>query len=205
MPTPRKKDEDVRSRTLRVATRLIAEHGFEGTSLQDVADEVGVKKPSLLYHFPSKEALRQAVFEQMLGHWNVALPRILKAATTGEDRFDAVLAEMLRFFTDDADRARLLLREVLDRPREMSAVIKQHMRPWIDSVSRYIRKGQETQDLRDDVDPEAYVVHVTTFLIATVAVQRLLGALPEDRAVKEMVRMARASLFAPPTPKRRRT
>lgn len=205
MPTPRRKEEDVRSRTLRVATRLIARRGFEATSLQDVADEVGVKKQSLLHYFPSKEALRQAVFEQMLGHWNVSLPRILRAATSGEDRFENVLAEMLRFFTDDADRARLLLREVLDRPREMAAVIKQHMRPWIESVSKYIRKGQETGDLRADVDPEAYVVHVTTFLIATVAVQRLLGALPEDRAFQEMVRMARASLFEPPTPRRRRT
>jgi len=223
--------EDVRTRTLRVATRLIAERGFEGTSLQDVADEVGVRKPSLLHHFPSKEALRAAVLEQMLQHWNVALPRILRAATSGEDQFDGVLDELVRFFTDDPDRARLLLREVLDRPREMGAVVRQHMRPWIESVSGYIRKGQERGALQPDVDPEAYVVHVTTFLIATVAVQRLLGALPVaergettggggpagsaggvggkaprgmDRATAELVRMARASLFLPvpgPTPR----
>jgi TetR/AcrR family transcriptional regulator len=197
MPTPRKQAEDVRARTLRVATRLLAERGFEGTSLQDVADAVGVRKPSLLYHFPSKAALREAVLEQMLVHWNVTLPRVLRAATSGSDQFDGVLAEMVGFFADDPDRAKLLLREVLDRPRAMARVIKVHMRPWIASVAGYIRTGQQRGELQADVDPEAYVVHVTTFLIATVAVQRLLGALPAERAVRELVRMARASLFLP--------
>jgi AcrR family transcriptional regulator len=195
--------DDVRTRTLRAATRLIAERGFDGMSLQDVADEVGVRKPSLLHHFPSKDALRAAVFEQMLQHWNVALPKILRAASSGEDQFDGVLDELVRFFTDDPDRARLLLREVLDRPKEMAAVVKHHMRPWIESVSGYIRKGQARGDLHPDVDPEAYVVHVTTNLIATVAVQRLMNALPLDRAVRELVRMARSSLFLPRVAKKK--
>ena len=199
MPVARTKrpPDDVRARTLAVATRLLAERGFEGTSLQDVADQVGVRKPSLLYHFSSKETLRAAVLGQMLGHWNEALPRILRAATSGEDRFDAVLSEMIRFFQEDADRAKLLLREVLDRPREMSAVMRVQMRPWIESVARYIRKGQEEGSLHDDADPEGYVVNVTTFLISTIAAQRLLSPLPDARAMKEMVRMARAALFRP--------
>lgn len=195
--TPRRPDEDVRTRTLRVATRLIAERGFEGTSLQDVATEVGVRKPSLLYHFASKEALREAVFAQMLGHWNEALPKILRAATSGEGRFDAVLGEMVRFFHEDPDRARLLLREVLDRPRAMAAVIRVQMRPWIESVGAYIRRGQETGELHADVDPAAYVVNIITFLVSTIAVQRLLAPLPEAQAIREFVRMARAALFRP--------
>ncbi len=195
--TPRRPDEDVRTRTLRVATRLIAERGFEGTSLQDVATEVGVRKPSLLYHFASKEALREAVFAQMLGHWNEALPKILRAATSGEGRFDAVLGEMVRFFHEDPDRARLLLREVLDRPRAMAAVIRVQMRPWIESVGAYIRRGQQTGELHADVDPAAYVVNIITFLVSTIAVQRLLAPLPEAQAIREFVRMARAALFRP--------
>jgi TetR/AcrR family transcriptional regulator len=209
VPSPRvskRPDDDVRSRTLRAATRLLAERGFDGTSLQDVADVVGVRKPSLLYHFASKEALRAAVFAQMLGHWNVALPRILRAATSGEGRFDAVLGEMVRFFHEDADRAKLLLREVLDRPREMAALIRVHMRPWVESVSAYIRKGQETGEVHADVDPGAYVVNVVTFLVSTLAVQRLLTPLPEAQVLREALRMARAALFRseapPPRPRR---
>jgi TetR/AcrR family transcriptional regulator len=197
-------DDDVRTRTLRAATRLLADRGFDGTSLQDVADQVGVRKPSLLYHFPSKNALRVAVLSQFLAHWNEALPRLLRAATSGEDRFDALLHELIRFFHEDADRAKLLLREVLDRPKEMATVVRTHMRPWIESVARYIRAGQEEGVLHADADPEAYVVHVITFLISSIAAQRLLAPLPEPRAMKELLRMTRAALFLPPKPKKRK-
>jgi AcrR family transcriptional regulator len=43
------------------AAALVARHGFEQTSLQAVADAVGLSKAGLLHHFPSKDALHTAV------------------------------------------------------------------------------------------------------------------------------------------------
>ena len=75
---------DVPTRILEEATRLFAARGFDGTSLSEIAGAVGIRKPSLLYHFPSKDALRRSVLEHMLSHWNELVPRLLKAATSGE-------------------------------------------------------------------------------------------------------------------------
>src|SRR5215468_9124700 len=106
----------VRDQALVAATRLFAEKGFGSTSVQAIADVVGVTKQAVLHHFPTKNHLRDAVLEAMLAHWQERLPRLLAAATASEDRFEAVLGELARFFADDPDRARLLLRETLDRP-----------------------------------------------------------------------------------------
>ena len=74
--------QDIKKRILRTATRLFARHGFRGTSLQSIVDQVGIRKPSLLYHYPSKEALRNAVLDDLIVHWQQRLPAVMNAATS---------------------------------------------------------------------------------------------------------------------------
>src|SRR6516225_7467328 len=130
MVASRTPETDVRAATIAAATRLFAAHGFEGTALQDIADAVGVTKPAVLHHFPSKEHVRQAVLDAILAHWNDTLPRLLFAATASHDRFDAVFGELHRFFAADPDRARVVMREVLDRPAEIRRLLRGAVRPW---------------------------------------------------------------------------
>jgi AcrR family transcriptional regulator len=193
----------VHDQILAVATRQFARNGFEGTSLQSIAEEVGIRKASLLYHFASKEELRRAVHRSMLDHWNEALPRLLKAATSGEGQFDAVVSALVDFFTADPDRARLVVREVLDRPDEVNVIMTSHVRPWVDIVCNYIKKGQAHGIIHADVDPEAYVVQVINLVIASVATHACIGGLlpaadsgkVHRRHIDELVRVAKASLF----------
>src|SRR5262249_53334473 len=67
---------NVRAQALAAATRRFAAQGVGATSIQEIADEVGVTKQAILHHFPSKERLRDAVLEAMLAHWQERLPRI---------------------------------------------------------------------------------------------------------------------------------
>jgi AcrR family transcriptional regulator len=52
-----------RARLVEVATRLFAERGFDGTSVEAVLDAASVSRGSLYHHFASKEALFEAVFQ----------------------------------------------------------------------------------------------------------------------------------------------
>lgn len=47
------------------AFKLFAEHGIEKTSLSMIANEVGISKPAIYYHFSSKEALIDFLFEEI--------------------------------------------------------------------------------------------------------------------------------------------
>ncbi|MFT5433019.1 MAG: TetR/AcrR family transcriptional regulator, partial [Myxococcota bacterium] len=71
---------DVRDNILKHTTRLLAAHGFGATSLQAIADAVGIRKASILYHFPSKNALRKAALDGLLYRWNEVLPSLLLGA-----------------------------------------------------------------------------------------------------------------------------
>src|SRR5688572_6133399 len=122
--------QTLRAAALAAAMRLFAARGFDATPLQAIADEVGATKQAILHHFGTKERLRDAVLEAMLAHWQATLPRLL-AASASEDRFDGVLGELRRFFANDPDRARLVVREVLDRPAEIGSVLRGPVRSWI--------------------------------------------------------------------------
>ncbi|HEV2933333.1 MAG TPA: helix-turn-helix domain-containing protein [Streptosporangiaceae bacterium] len=57
--------EATRGQLIAVATRMFAERGYEDTSIEAVLREAGVSRGSLYHHFPSKEALFEAVAEDM--------------------------------------------------------------------------------------------------------------------------------------------
>ena len=52
-----------RAHLIDVATRLFAERGYDGTSIEAVLAESGVSRGSLYHHFPGKDALFWAVLE----------------------------------------------------------------------------------------------------------------------------------------------
>jgi AcrR family transcriptional regulator len=197
---------DVRSRILVEATRLFARQGYDGTSVQAISQAVGIRRPSLLYHFKTKADLRDAVLAKMLAYWKDTLPSILTAATSGGDRLDKSMSAMAAFFVEDRNRARLLAREMLDRPEEMRALFREHLRPWTGLLTQYIRMGQDQGSVRSDLDPEAWTLQMITAAIGAVAVggvgSHMLADAPDtERQLRELVRTAKASLFNPRPPK----
>jgi AcrR family transcriptional regulator len=199
MPATRPQD-DVRAGALAAATHLFGAHGFDGTSLQAIADAIGVSKPAVLHHYPSKEHLRQAVLDGILEHWNQRLPHLLLAASAGLGRFDAVFGELVRFFTADPDRARILVREILDRPEELRRTLRRVMRPWLAAVAQYVRVGREAGRHYPDMDEEAYVLHVIQLAVMATACGSVTSSVLEGdveaRYDRELVRIARTSLFS---------
>lgn len=194
---------DARSEILRHATRLFARQGFDGTSVQEVADAVGIKKPSLLYHFASKEELRQAVLDDVLARWNDVIPGILLKADRDE-QFEALMQAITSFFVEDADRARLILREAIDRPDDLRSRLVTNVRPWIRAVAEQLERGKKRNVVRSDVDAEAYATVVVAMVVAGVAMMdRLSFVFSSDEATKgaqhrllrELVRIARAGLY----------
>jgi len=92
---------------LDVAERRFSERGFDATSLGDIADEVGVRSPSLYKHFTNKEEMFVAVLERLLDPYFDILHRILDVPMD-QDQAAENLRTVLRFYFRSPNLARLL-------------------------------------------------------------------------------------------------
>ena len=193
----------VKERILKEALYLFSERGFEGASLQSIADAVGIQKPSLIYHFPSKEDLRRHVLESLVAYWKNELPRILTPADNSSDRLVSTMTSLINFFVEDLNRARLVVREMLDRPEETFALLSEQFSPWTRLIGDYLRMGQQSGLYRKDVAPELFIVQVLVMVIGTVAIGGATSGLvstesytPRGLLIKELVRIVQASLYS---------
>jgi AcrR family transcriptional regulator len=62
MASGRRTGEETRRDVQRVAFELFTTRGYEATSLREIAEELGINKASLYYHFPGKEAILRSLF-----------------------------------------------------------------------------------------------------------------------------------------------
>ncbi len=123
-----------RDQLLNAARGLFAERGFYGVSIANIADELGLTKQALLHHFSTKEKLYGEVL-QRISHEIIALLRT--AQTRSDDpvaQLKLVLAAIITNTPADAERARLLMRELLDNKRRADAASTWHLKPFLDGL-----------------------------------------------------------------------
>jgi AcrR family transcriptional regulator len=76
---------------IKAAGRLFREKGYEGTSVRDLANAVGLQSGSLFFHFKSKEEILLSLLEEGLRRAVIILDRHLAAAVTPREKLSAIL------------------------------------------------------------------------------------------------------------------
>jgi len=83
----KKQPVEVRRQLLDVTARLCVEHGFSGLTLDAVSREAGVSKGGLLHHFPSKQALLDALCDSMIEGFDRRIEEIAASDPDPRGRF----------------------------------------------------------------------------------------------------------------------
>ena len=127
-----------REAILAEAQRCFAEQGFDGTSLNDIAAGVGIRKPSLLHHFPSKEAISREVFETALSDL------ILRLGAAGDrqdqepwDKMEYVLDTAFDWFCANPEFVRIMRREALDGQGHLGFDLGATLKPLFDRAVQF--------------------------------------------------------------------
>jgi AcrR family transcriptional regulator len=175
--------EGTRERVLDVALRLFAEHSIAGTSLQMIADELGITKAAVYHHFHTREELLRTLVEPALEEM-----RALVDAAAAHRTPHARAEHMLTGFVDLAIRHRKLT-AILSSDQAITRLLK--------AQAHYEELVERPLALLGGTLPNpAGRINATVALsgIASTAASDLLGDLDDDTMRKRLTETGRRTL-----------
>jgi AcrR family transcriptional regulator len=146
-PRVMEKRERRRGEILHAALRAFRDHGYHATTLDDIAEALGVRKAALYHYFPDKESILYACHRESLAE----LDRILEGAKqlrTPADRLTHVIRSHVRVMTDTLEGSPLAFEVTALSPERQKEVIGGRDR-YERALRRMVRDGVGSGDFRE--------------------------------------------------------
>jgi AcrR family transcriptional regulator len=142
------------SMVLRRAIELFNRQGYEGTSIGDLARELGVTKSAIYHHVPSKEHLLAAALDEALDGLTAAITSAAEAApgASAYDRLHRAVEDSVEILVEHLPAVTLLLRVRGNTEVELDALRRR--RAIDDQLAALVRAAVEEGSLRDDIAPD---------------------------------------------------
>jgi TetR/AcrR family transcriptional regulator len=135
------------------AERHFAERGFDATRLDDVADDVGIRRAAIFYHFGDKQELYEAVLAEVFRDLAADLP----TGGGAVERLESSLAGWIDFVAQRPNVARLILREAAGaRPGEATpfTLAGEATGDWFRAL---LHEGIASGEFRPRVEPDRFM------------------------------------------------
>ena len=173
-------------RILDAALVSFGSRGYEATSLDALADGLGLRKQSILYWFGSKEILLEAVIDRSAAELAAALEASLDRAGTGWDRVEAVVRSV---FMLAARRPELigLVREVARLGPPAATRLTGALDPLMRRASSFLEAEMASGAMRRH-EPRLLLLAIYSTVVGMITEVEVLRALGEEPTARSLVR-----------------
>lgn len=169
-------DTETPERLLEAAEREFARLGIRGARLEDIAKTAGIRRPSLLYHFPTKEALYARVVRRAFARLGRSLLEAISDPGTFAESVERTAGAFERALLRDAALARLILRELLDGEGPGREILLEEMVPLLDQVESFVLRAGRGK-VRPGLPVRAAILQASSDILLRAAAGPLRGPL----------------------------
>lgn len=139
---------------LRRAVELFNRQGYEATSVNDLATELGLSKSAIYHHVESKEQLLRAALDEALDGLETVIRKAhaSRDVSSAEARLRAAIHDSVRVLTAHLPAVTLLLRVRGNSPAELDALARR--RAIDDALTTLVRETMDEGSVRTDLPPD---------------------------------------------------
>lgn len=164
---------DMQHRILVAASRIMARHGYDHTSMAEVAKEAGCSKGAVYWHFPEKQELLLSLVSYRMTDLIAMIPDMFEKAVCEKHPLTGLTEfwkqQLERFQSDDGDEARLWLEFFIHtRTEEVKRRIQESLEPLYTRLAIDIHQLKKDGKLAPALDPEetaAMIIHLLNGII----------------------------------------
>ena len=173
-------------RTLGAALDAFGTRGYGATSLDDLARELGIRKQTILYWYPSKEALLDAAIDRVAVEVTVRLERAVAGAEPGFGRVEAIVKAMFRLAARHPSMLGFL-REVTRLGPPASSRLLGAIAPLIDRAAGFLATEMAAGRIRHH-DPRLILLAAYSMVTGLATEVEVLRAFGEEPTLASLVR-----------------
>jgi AcrR family transcriptional regulator len=162
-----RRKEETRRKIIEVAMGLFSRQGFDGTSMEQIAEETDIAKATLYSYFPVKEAIISAYMQRRVREFEPEFHRLLRDLPDTRAR----LIAMADLTSESARKHRdILLIYYFYRFKTLQEAIKDpSQRSGLEDIlASIIRTGQEAGEIRKDMSSEVLARHLEFIQLLTI-------------------------------------
>ena len=173
-------------RTLMAALDAFGTRGYGATSLDDLARELGIRKQTILYWYPSKEALLDAAIDRTAAEVTVRLERAVATAEPGFGRVEAIVRAMFRLAARYPTMVGFL-REATRLGPPASTRLLAALTPLIDRAAGYLAAEMDARRIRRH-EPRFLLLAAYSMVTGMATEVEVLRAFGEEPTLASLVR-----------------
>ena len=144
--------EATRRAMLSASRRLFSRKGFEATSIDAIAEEVGVTKGALYWHFENKEALFEGILEQIRTDWREQVLAEVDDVADPVEKLGRLFDNYIVLLNDRPDICLFLQRAALDDDAKHRGRVRTVYKQTAGLITKIIDDGKLTGVFRRDIE-----------------------------------------------------